>query len=85
MSFLRIQFSLDEFIIVFPDIPCAGLVIGAWPHEPDVAAVGNLDALARLGEVRAVLPAGAGALGAEEFESMSAAAFDAQWVTSLAC
>jgi dethiobiotin synthetase len=67
------------------DIPCAGLVIGAWPHEPDVAAVGNLDALARLGEVRAVLPAGAGALGAEEFESMSAAAFDAQWVTSLAC
>ena len=66
------------------DIPCAGLVIGAWPRDPDVAAVGNRDALARLGEVRAVLPAGAGALGAEEFESMSAAAFDAQWVRSLA-
>jgi len=65
------------------DISCAGLVIGAWPREPDVAAVGNRDALARLADVRAVLPAGAGALGAEEFESMSAAAFDPQWVTSL--
>jgi len=66
------------------DIPCAGLVIGAWPREPDVIEVGNRDALARLATVRAVLPAGAGTLGAEDFESMSAAAFDAQWVTSLA-
>jgi dethiobiotin synthetase len=66
------------------DIPCAGLVIGAWPREPGVAEVGNRDALAKLDEVRAVLPAGAGALAAEEFESMSAAAFDTQWVTSLA-
>lgn len=66
------------------DIPCAGLVIGAWPREPDVAAAGNRDALARLAPVRAVLPAGAGALSAPEFESMSAAAFDAQWVTNLA-
>jgi dethiobiotin synthetase len=65
------------------DIPCAGLVIGAWPREPGVAETGNRDALAQLGEVRAVLPAGAGTLGAAEFESMSAAAFDAQWVTSL--
>jgi dethiobiotin synthetase len=65
-------------------IPCAGLVIGAWPREPGVAEAGNRDALARLGEVRAVLPAGAGALGPEEFESLSAAAFDPQWVTSLA-
>jgi len=66
------------------DIPCAGLVIGAWPREPGVAEAGNREALARLGEVRAVLPAGAGALAADEFESMSAAAFDTQWVTSLA-
>ena len=66
------------------EIPCSGLVIGAWPREPGVAEVGNRDALSRLGEVRAVLPAGAGSLSAEEFESMSAAAFDAQWVTSLA-
>jgi len=66
------------------NIPCAGLVIGAWPGEPGVAEAGNRDALARLGEVRAVLPAGAGALSADEFESMSATAFDAQWVTTLA-
>jgi dethiobiotin synthetase len=65
-------------------VPSAGLVIGAWPREPDVAAAGNRDALARLAPVRAVLPAGAGALSAPEFESMSAAAFDARWVTNLA-
>jgi dethiobiotin synthetase len=58
-------------------------VIGAWPREPDVAEAGNREALERLAAVRAVLPAGAGVLSAEEFESMSASAFDAQWVTSL--
>jgi dethiobiotin synthetase len=66
------------------EIPCAGLVIGAWPREPGVAEGGNRDALSRLAAVRAVLPAGAGSLSASEFEAMSAAAFDAQWVTSLA-
>jgi dethiobiotin synthetase len=65
-------------------IPCAGLVIGAWPREPGVAETGNRDALERLAAVRAVLPAGAGSLSAAAFESMSAAAVDAQWVTSLA-
>ncbi len=64
-------------------IPCAGLVIGAWPREPSVAEVGNRDALGRMAAVRAVLPAGAGEMSAAEFESVSAAAFDAQWVTSL--
>ena len=66
------------------DISCAGLVIGTWSREPGIAEAGNRDALARLAEVRAVLPAGAGTLGANEFEVMSAAAFDTQWVTSLA-
>jgi dethiobiotin synthetase len=66
------------------DIPCAGLVIGAWPREPGIAEVGNRDALAGLAELRAVLPAGAGAVSAAEFEVMSAAAYDAQWVTNLA-
>jgi dethiobiotin synthetase len=65
-------------------VPCAGLVIGAWPSEPGVAEAGNREALRRLATVRAVLPAGAGAMSAAEFESMSAHAFDAQWVTSLA-
>lgn len=65
------------------EIPCAGLVIGAWPREPGAAEVGNREALAGLAELRAVLPAGAGTLGATEFESMSATTFDMQWVTSL--
>jgi dethiobiotin synthetase len=33
--------------------------------------------------VRAALPAGAGSCSAAEFESISASAFDPQWVTSL--
>jgi dethiobiotin synthetase len=65
-------------------IPCAGLVIGAWPREPGVAEAGNRDALGRLATVRAVLPAGAGSRSADEFETISAAAFDAQWVAGLA-
>jgi dethiobiotin synthetase len=65
-------------------IPCAGLVIGAWPREPGAAEAGNRDALGLLAPVRAVLPAGAGTMSAAEFESMSAAAFDTRWVTSLA-
>jgi dethiobiotin synthetase len=64
-------------------IPSAGLVIGTWPREPGAAEAGNRDALNRLAAVRAVLPAGAGAMSAAEFESMSASAFDAQWLTSL--
>jgi dethiobiotin synthetase len=58
-------------------------VIGAWPREPGPAEASNRDALSQLAAVRAVLPAGAGAMSAAEFESMSASAFDAQWVASL--
>jgi dethiobiotin synthetase len=64
-------------------IPCAGLVIGAWPREPGAAEAGNRDALGELAPVRAVLPAGAGAMSVGEFESMSVSAFDAQWVSGL--
>jgi dethiobiotin synthetase len=64
-------------------IPCAGLVIGAWPREPGPAESGNRDALGELAAVRAVLPAGAGSSSAAEFESMSATAFDPHWVASL--
>jgi dethiobiotin synthetase len=64
-------------------IPCAGVVIGAWPREPGLAESGNLEALGRLSPLRAVLPAGAGMMTAEEFESMSSSAFDPQWLTSL--
>lgn len=64
-------------------VSCAGLVIGAWPPDPDIAEQGNRSALAGLAPLRAILPAGAGALTAQEFEAMSAAAFDPDWFTSL--
>lgn len=64
-------------------IPCAGLVIGAWPSSPGVAEVSNRAALASLAPVRAVLPAGAGSLTPVQFGAMSAAAFDADWVSGL--
>lgn len=64
-------------------IPNAGLVIGAWPAQPGVAEIDNREALARLGPVRAALPAGAGSLGPADFERLSADAFDRSWVQSL--
>ena len=65
------------------DISCAGLVIGAWPRSPGAAELGNREALAGLAPVRAVLPEGAGSSTPAEFESLSSAAFDPQWVASL--
>ncbi len=64
-------------------VPCAGLVIGAWPAAPDVAEAGNRDALALLAPLRAVLPSGAGSSSAEEFATVSAQAFETSWVESL--
>jgi dethiobiotin synthetase len=64
-------------------IPCAGLVIGAWPENPGIAASGNRDALAQLAPVRAVLPAGAGGATAGEFEAICADVFDRDWLTGL--
>lgn len=64
-------------------IATAGLVIGAWPAEPGVAEQGNREALAALADVRAVLPAGASALTAEDFQALSVEAFDRNWIASL--
>ena len=65
------------------NLSCAGLVIGAWPHEPDLVEAWNRDALGRLAPLRAVLPADAGSLSADEFASMSKTAFDPHWVAGL--
>ena len=62
---------------------CAGLVIGAWPRLPGTVENGNRDVLASMAPVRAVLPEGAGAFSAADFEAMSASAFDPRWVESL--
>jgi dethiobiotin synthetase len=64
-------------------IPCAGLVIGAWPSDPGPAEQGNREALGRLAPVRAVLPAGLGAVDAAEFETVATSAFDPAWVAGL--
>ena len=64
-------------------IRCSGLVIGSWPERPGDAETFNRQALARLAPLRAVLPAGAGALTAAEFALMSAQAFDAEWIAGL--
>jgi len=69
--------------LVSHDVWCAGLVIGAWPSEPGPAETSNREALARLAPLRAVLPAGAGALSGAEFEKVSASAFDPDWVAAL--
>lgn len=61
----------------------AGLVIGSWPPQPGIAEQGNRAALADLGHIRAVLPAGAGAATPQEFETVSAQAFDRAWVAGL--
>jgi dethiobiotin synthetase len=62
---------------------CAGLVIGSWPIGPGAVETSNRTALAGLAPLRAVLPAGAGSMGAAEFAAMSARAFDRDWVTTL--
>ena len=65
-------------------VSCAGLAIGSWPSKPGPVETSNRSALDRLAPVRAALPAGAGALGVDDFAAMSAAAFDRGWVTTLA-
>ncbi len=64
-------------------LSCAGLVIGSWPEQAGAAETYNRTVLPGLAPVRAVLPAGAGALAPEQFAAMSRAAFDPTWVTGL--
>ncbi len=61
----------------------AGLVIGSWPAQPGVAEQGNRAALADLGEIRAVLPEGAGGVTPREFETLAGQAFDRGWLAGL--
>lgn len=64
-------------------VPCAGLVIGAWPSEPGTVEQGNREALSRLAPLRAVLPAGLGAASPAEFEAVCSSVFDPDWIASL--
>lgn len=62
-------------------VSCAGLVIGSWPARPGPVEASNRSALAGMAPIRAVLPAGAASIA--DFEAMSTAAFDRDWVTTL--
>jgi dethiobiotin synthetase len=64
-------------------IPCAGLVIGAWPEDPGPVETTNREALARMAPLRASLPAGAAAMSKDQFEQMSASAVDRDWLADL--
>lgn len=75
--------ALNVEALAARSIPCAGLVVGAWPEAPGVAESDNRGELARLAPLRAVLPAGAGAMTTDDFAAMSAAAFDREWVRTL--
>jgi dethiobiotin synthetase len=54
-----------------------GLVVGSWPADPGVAEECNLDDLARIAPLLAVIPEGAGALGREEFVAAAPGWFSA--------
>jgi len=59
-------------------VRCLGVVIGAWPARPDLAARCNLDDLARYADVPLVgrLPEGAGQLDPAVFAKLAAAELD---------
>lgn len=63
----------------------AGLVIGAWPQQPDLATRCNRDDLPRLTGVPVVgvIPDGAGRLTAGRFRLDAASWFDPDWLTGL--
>jgi dethiobiotin synthetase len=48
-------------------LTCAGIVIGSWPADPDLAARCNLDDLAAIAPVLGRMPEGAGRLSPEDF------------------
>jgi dethiobiotin synthetase len=66
------------------NVSCAGVVIGAWPAEPGSVELGNREALAKMAPLRAVLPAGAAEMTREQFEQLSGAAVDRDWLAELA-
>jgi dethiobiotin synthetase len=52
---------------------CAGVVLGAWPAEPDLAALANLDDIASYAgaPLLGLVPDGAGLLAADEFRALA--------------
>jgi dethiobiotin synthetase len=63
------------------NLPIAGLVIGSWPKEPDLADRCNLAELPELTGVPVIgrIPAGAAAMEPADFQSAAAGWFDPSW------
>jgi len=61
-------------------VACLGLVIGAWPAAPDLAAISNLDDLPTYTGRRVLgrLPDGSGTLKPDEFLEVAKAGIDAE-------
>ena len=64
-------------------VSCAGVVIGRWPAEAGAAETTNRSALKTIAPVRAVVPAGAGALDPAAFAELSCRAFPPGWAKTL--
>lgn len=66
-------------------VPVAGIVIGSWPDDPDLATRCNRDDLPRLTGVPivGVVPAGAGRLPQDAFRDGAPSWFSAEWVAAL--
>ncbi|GAA2069843.1 dethiobiotin synthase [Williamsia deligens] len=66
-------------------VAVAGIVIGSWPDDPDLATRCNRDDLPRLTGVPivGVIPAGAGELAPEAFRDRAPSWFAADWVAAL--
>jgi len=62
--------SLTVDAVRTADLDVAGLVVGSWPDDPDLAARSNREDLPRITglPLLAVLPAGAGALDPRDFQ-----------------
>ena len=61
-------------------VECLGLVIGAWPAAPDLAAISNLDDLPTYTGSRVLgrLPEGSGTLAPEAFLEVAKAGLDSE-------
>jgi dethiobiotin synthetase len=66
-------------------VEVAGVVIGSWPDEPDLATRCNRDDLPRLTGVPivGVVPAGAGRLTRDDFRDRAPSWFATEWVAAL--
>ncbi len=66
-------------------LDCAGIVIGSWPDEPDLAQRCNLEDLPLVTGVPIVgrIPAGAGGFDRQRFVAQAQRWFDADWLSRL--